>query len=193
MLAELMGTVTDTTMNDQLHTHRDEEEDEKEEQQEQEIENEKKEEKEENSLIPTPVRESGKFAYMNRDLHLDSPLSIEKKEDVEDHEDSPFLLKRDMEEENNVEEVEKKEVEENDVEEKDVEKDVNEDAEEEGPESNTPEKKDVVAIESVVDIETENEHDETIHQVPKLNLGEVEPDIEETDDDDSASEDDMFL
>ena len=81
MLAEVMNNVADVTLAGESvqHTHRSGTCDDS-------AEKDVAENNLENSMIPTPIKNSQKFAYMNKDLHLDSPS-----EDQEDHEDSPFL------------------------------------------------------------------------------------------------------
>ena len=106
MLAELMKEQANVVLEEnQLHTHREDEEEQQE------------EESKEESMIPTPIKNSGKYEYMNRDLHLDSPQSIEA-------EDSPF----------------KREEEEMAIVQQGVEQDEQDEQDEQQPESNTPEK-----------------------------------------------------
>ena len=81
MLAEVMNNVADVTLAGESvqHTHRSGTCDDS-------AETQVAENSVENSMIPTPIKNSQKYAYMNKDLHLDSPS-----EDQDDHEDSPFL------------------------------------------------------------------------------------------------------
>ena len=88
MLAELMSTEADTKMDEQLHTHRNEEEREEE---EEETQTETETQHDVNSLIPTPLKNSQKYNYMDRDLHLDSPMD----DAAVEAEDSPFLQRQD--------------------------------------------------------------------------------------------------
>ena len=69
MLAEVMKGVADTTESDSTISE--------------EENTYEREEDDGNSMIPTPIKNSEKFAYLNKNLHMDSP---EKQQ-----EDSPFL------------------------------------------------------------------------------------------------------
>jgi hypothetical protein len=134
MLAEVMKGVADTTESDSTISE--------------EENTYEREEDDGNSMIPTPIKNSEKFAYLNKNLHMDSP---EKQQ-----EDSPFLQR-------SVSVTESEEI------------------IAEAPESNTPSPS---AAPPLVDGGMNQ-----LVDIPKLDLGGVEPDVS----DDEVDEDEPLF